>query len=166
MDPFFTWVEDGTLSTFLRESISPFVFPGMLVLHAIGMALLVGTHTALALRILGLAPRVPLSAMAPFVPVAWIGLGVNVFSGVLLLIAYPTKALTNPLFTLKMSFVVLALVVFTAIKRRVFSGVSPSASTVHRREKILASILLGLWVGTIMAGRFLAYTYTRLLVNL
>ena len=166
MDPFFTWVEDGTLSTFLRESISPFVFPGMLVLHAIGMALLVGTHAALALRILGLAPRVPLSAMAPFVPVAWIGLGVNVFSGVLLLIAYPTKALTNPLFTLKMSFVVLALVVFTAIKRRVFSGASPGASTVHRREKILASILLGLWVGTIMAGRFLAYTYTRLLVNL
>ena len=166
MDPFFTWVEDGALSTFLRESIAPFVFPGMLVLHAIGMALLVGTHAALALRILGLAPRVPLSAMAPFVPVAWIGLGVNVFSGVLLLIAYPTKALTNPLFTLKMSFVVLALVVFAAIKRKVFSGVSPGASTVHRREKILASILLGLWVGTIMAGRFLAYTYTRLLVNL
>ena len=170
MDPFFTWVEDGALSTFLRESISPFVFPGMLVLHAVGMALLVGTHAALALRILGLAPRVPLSAMAPFVPVAWIGLGVNVFSGVLLLIAYPTKALTNPLFAVKMSFVVLALVVFAAIKRRVFSGAPdsspPGASTVHRREKILASILLGLWVGTIMAGRFLAYTYTRLLVNL
>ena len=162
MDPFLAWVEDGALSTFLREASSVFVFPGMLVLHAVGMGLLVGTHAAVGLRILGLAPRVPLSAMAAFVPVAWIGLGVNVFSGVLLLIAYPTKALTNPLFYVKISFVMLALVVFTAIRRRVFSG----TPIVHWQERFLAAILLGMWAGTIIAGRFLAYTYTRLLVSL
>ncbi len=164
MDPFLLWIEEGALTTFLRETNSVFVFPAMLVLHAVGMALLVGTHIVVSLRILGLAARVPLSSLGPFVPLCWIGFGVNVFSGVLLLIAYPTKALTNPLFYAKMSLVVLALIVFTKINKRFFSDPEAGSSIPLLRDKRLAALLLGLWLCTIVAGRFLAYTYTRLTV--
>ncbi|HTB13071.1 MAG TPA: hypothetical protein VK752_15925, partial [Bryobacteraceae bacterium] len=41
-------------------------------------------------------------------------------SGVLLLIAYPTKALTNPVFYVKLSFIALALVGIRYIARSVF----------------------------------------------
>jgi hypothetical protein len=156
MTPFFAWVEESALNNFLTETNSVFVFPAILVLHAIGMALLVGTHAAIALRVLGIAPRMPLAAMASFLPIARIGLGVNVFSGVLLLISYPAKALTNPLFYAKLSLIVLALFVFAKIKRDAF--VSPSQIPGKR----YAALLLILWAATIAAGRFLAYTYTRL----
>jgi hypothetical protein len=166
MDPFFVWIEESALTTFLRETNSVFVFPAMLVLHAVGMALLVGTHLVVAVRILGLAPLVPLSALKFFVPVGWVGLGVNVFSGVLLLAAYPTKALTNPLFYIKMSLVVIALIVFTKINKSVFSGAGAGTdgggATLALRDKRMAMLLLILWATTIFAGRFLAYTYTRL----
>ena len=122
MDPLLVWIEQSALTAFIRETNSVFVFPGILVLHAVGMGLLVGTHIAISVRMLGLAPLVPLRAMANFVPIGWAGLGANVFSGVLLLIAYPTKELTNPLFYVKLSLVVLALVVFTKINKSIFSS--------------------------------------------
>ena len=162
MDPFFIWLEEGALSSFIIQTDSVFVFPAILVLHAVGMSLLVGTHAAVGFRILGVASRAPIAAMASFVPVARIGLGLNVFSGVLLLIAYPTKALTNPLFYLKLILIVLALTTFSVVGKRVFSGeIAPTANP-RVSNKMLAALLICLWAGTIIAGRFLAYTYTRL----
>jgi hypothetical protein len=99
VDPFFAWLEDSALSTWIRSSPSVvFGFPGILVLHALGMAFLAGASIALSLCTLGLAPGLPTASFRGFVPVLWIALVVNVFSGVLLVIGYPTKALTNPLF--------------------------------------------------------------------
>jgi len=51
-----------------------------------------------ALRILGIVPKVPLIEMRRFFPVVWFGFWLNAASGVAPLIGYPTKALTNPLF--------------------------------------------------------------------
>lgn len=162
MDPFFIWLEESALNSLIIETDSVFAFPAILVLHAVGMALLVGTHAAIGFRVLGIAGRAPIAAMASFIPVARIGLGLNVFSGVLLLIAYPTKALTNPLFYIKMSMVVLALATFAVIGKRVFSGEGAAAINPRVSNKTLAALLICLWVGTVIAGRFLAYTYTRL----
>lgn len=162
MDPFFIWIEEGALSSYIIQTPSVLAFPAILVLHAVGMALLVGTHAAIGFRILGIAGKAPIAAMASFVPVARIGLGLNVFSGVLLLIAYPTKALTNPLFYFKLTLVVLALMTFSVIGRRVFSGEAAPALTPRISNKTLAALLIVSWVATIIAGRFLAYTYTRL----
>jgi hypothetical protein len=160
MDPFFAWIEEGALNDFLTESSSIFVFPSILVLHALGMGLLVGTHFAIALRMLGVAPRVPLRSMAGFIPVARLGLIINVFSGILLLISYPTKALTNPLFFVKLSLIALALLVFANIKKDIFVKDAPPREPSTRK----AVLLIFLWAATIAAGRFLAYTYTRLTV--
>ena len=49
------WVEQTAYGTWLRESPSVWAFPVPLVLHAIGMAALVGTNAALDFRILGFA---------------------------------------------------------------------------------------------------------------
>lgn len=164
MDPFFIWIEQGALSSFIVQTDSVFVFPAILTLHAVGMSFLVGTHAAIGFRILGIARNVPIAAMASFVPVARIGLGLNVFSGVLLLIGYPTKALTNPLFYLKLTLIVLALTTFSFISRRVFSGETTPAINPRVSNKTLAALLICLWASVIIAGRFLAYTYTRLTV--
>ena len=137
IDPFLAWVESTALSQWVVGSTSIFAFPGILVLHAIGMGFAVGISAAMDLRILGVAPRVPLAEMRRFLPVLWAGFWLNAASGVLLLIGYPTKALTNPVFYLKLTLIAVAMVLLVRISRKAFPERSrPSAAT---RLRVLAS---------------------------
>ena len=52
-----------------------FAFPGILALHAIGMGFAAGLAAALDLRILGVAPGVPLAEFRRFLPVLWAASG-------------------------------------------------------------------------------------------
>src|SRR5262245_45758910 len=101
----FSWlgqIEASGLSTWIRESPAIYAFPGILVVHTVGMALAAGSAAAIGLRLLGVARQIPIASLHELVRVAWVGLGLNVLSGILLVIAYPTKALTNPIFYLKL----------------------------------------------------------------
>ena len=161
IDPFLIWLESTALSQWVVGSESMFAFPGILALHAIGMGFAVGICLALDLRILGVAPGVRIAEMRRFVPVVWAAFWLNAVSGVLLLIGYPTKALTNPVFYLKLLLIGVGLWLFKRIGRRVFddAGDERAKSPLVQR---LAIISLVCWVGAITAGRFLAYTYHRL----
>ena len=155
---FFKWIEGTSISVWVRESITIWAFPMILVCHTIGMAFVAGTNAVLDLRILGVAPRVPLDEMRRFVPVIWFGFWLNAASGVGLLLGYPTKALTNPVFYAKLVLIAVAMVIFSKI-RRAFSLSDPTALNGVRR---LAGISLACWGGAIVAGRLLAYTYRHL----
>ena len=126
------------------------------------MGLVAGFNAAIDLRILGIAPRVPLMEMKRFFPVLWTGFWMNAASGVVLLIGYPTKAVTNPVFYAKLTFIALALVYLRLIRNRVFLDPSLDKEPVPRRGRILAVASLACWAGAITAGRLLAYTYVRL----
>ena len=165
MDPFFRWLEETALSIWVRESPSMFVFPGFLTLHALGMAFLAGTSMAIDLRTLGFASGVKVSAFRKFFPLIGIGLVVNAFSGVMLLIAYPTKALTNPVFYLKLGLIALALIVLRMLDKSVLRNPAFETGPVSARGKLLAAMSLVFWVGAITSGRLLAYTHSRLLVD-
>jgi hypothetical protein len=161
IDPFLIWLESTALSQWVVGSPSMFAFPGILALHAIGMAFAVGICLALDLRVLGVAPGVEIAEMRRFVPLVWVAFWLNAISGILLLIGYPTKALTNPVFYLKLLLIAVGLVLFVRIGRRVFTDTAAAAPQLPRlRRAAVVSIVC--WVGAITAGRFLAYTYTRL----
>jgi len=157
------WIEASGFSIWMRESPSFFAFPLMLSLHAIGMGLAAGINGALALRLLGVAPAVPVSEMKRFFPVMWAGVWVNGLSGIALLIAYPTKALTNPVFYLKLALVALALAIARSIGHRVFGSAAGWDAARARAMRGLAAASLAVWVSAITAGRLLAYTYTHIL---
>jgi len=161
IDPFLIWLESTALSQWIVGSESMFAFPGILALHAIGMGFAVGICLALDLRVLGVAPGVRIAEMRRFVPVVWAAFWLNAVSGVLLLIGYPTKALTNPVFYLKLLLIAVGLWLFRRIGRRVFddAGDERAQSPLVQRLAILSLVC---WVGAITAGRFLAYTYHRL----
>jgi hypothetical protein len=151
MNTFLIWLEATALSTWVRESSSVFAFPTILSLHTVGMGLVAGLSAAIALRILGFAPQVPFTELKRFLPVMWFGFWLNAISGVVLLIGYPTKALTNPVFYLKL--ILIALAVTSAVK------------AMPKESKLWASMSLAGWGGAITAGRLLAYTYTRLMAT-
>ena len=81
----------------LPALVGPVAFPFVLILHTVGMGFLVGSNIALDLRVLGVAPRIPLSLFEKLFLIMRISFFINAGSGLLLLIAYPTKALTNSL---------------------------------------------------------------------
>ena len=58
---FFTWLDQSSLAMSIKESAVLYNIP--LVLHAVGMAALVGLSTAVYLRILGVASALPLAPM-------------------------------------------------------------------------------------------------------
>ena len=161
IDPFLIWLESTALSQWIVGSESMFAFPGILALHAIGMGFAVGICLALDLRILGVAPGVRIVEMRRFVPVVWAAFWLNAVSGVLLLIGYPTKALTNPVFYLKLLLIGVGLWLFRRIGRRVFDDAGDERAQSPLMQR-LAIFSLVCWVGAITAGRFLAYTYHRL----
>jgi hypothetical protein len=161
LDPFLLWLESTSLSVWVVESESMLAFPGILALHAIGMGLAAGLAAVLDLRILGVARGVPLVEFRRFQPVLWGGFWLNAVSGVLLLVGYPTKALTNPVFYLKLALIAVAMVIFIRIDRLIGTPDAAAPATVHRLRR-LAVISLVCWGGAITAGRLLAYTYHRL----
>ena len=108
MMDFLARLEQTGVLTWIRESSSVWAFPSVLLLHTIGMTLVVGISAGIDLRILGIAPAIPLAPLERFFPVLWIGFWVNAATGTVLLAADATTKLTNPDFYVKMVFVGLA----------------------------------------------------------
>jgi hypothetical protein len=165
MIPFLAWLESTDFSTWMRESPSVFAFPAILSCHTVGMGLVAGVNAAIALRVLGVAPAVPVGEMKRFLPVMWFGFWLNAVSGVALLIGYPTKALTNPVFYLKLTLIGIAMVFVQLITRRLFRSPSPDDARITGRIRVFAAASLLSWASAITAGRLLAYTYTHIMAG-
>jgi len=163
MESFLVWLEATPLSTWLRESPSLWAFPFVLILHTVGLAFFVGANVAWDVRVLGFSMGIPLDALRRYFLVMWAGFWINAVSGVLLLIAYPTKALTNPLFYAKLALIGLGIALALRIRRGVQDVRADSDAPEPART--LAAVSLGCWVAVIFAGRLLAYTCTRLTVD-
>ena len=157
---FLVWLEQTGLSVWIREAQTLWAFPFILFLHTLGLGVVGGLSVALNLWILGFASRhsaTPLRSLFPFI---WVGFAINLLSGVLLLVAYPTKALTDPVFYLKIALIVAALFHLEWLRRSVLAGLGHGQSLevgAGIRAFSVASILL--WAGTVLTGRLLAYTY-------
>jgi hypothetical protein len=160
---FLDTVEQTSFSTWLRETPSLFGFYFVLMFHTIGLSMLVGASAVVDLRILGVAANLPLRPFKSLFPIMWAGLAVNVVSGLLLLLAYPTKALTNPLFYLKLTFIAIAVTVVSRIYKNVFADATLSDMAMMAKGKTLAICSLLLWVATIYDGRVLSETAKYLL---
>jgi hypothetical protein len=161
VDPFFAFVEGSELASWIRgESIDwTFVFPVVVTLHTIGMGFLAGGSAAIDLRILGLAPRMPLKLMRQFLPVLWLSFFINALTGILLLIAYPTKALTNPVLYVKLCLIALAVWLLHRVSVVALHAGNVEQGVVTLQARRLAGASLASWVALITAGRLLAYTH-------
>lgn len=159
---FLQTIEQSGVSIWLRESDSVLGFWFVLSWHAIGMVLLVGASAVIDLRILGVVPDLPLAPLKGLYRFIWMGFWIQVSSGLFLLIAYPTKSLTNADFYLKLVLIGLGLTITQRLKNRVLSDTSLTEAAMMAKGKVFAAWSLIFWLGAIAAGRLLAYTYTYL----
>ena len=147
MHAFLATIQDSAISTWVRESSSPWAYPTVLFLHTVGLAILVGLNVAVDLRVLGAARRIPLAPLGRFFRLMWFGFGISTVSGLALFAANATTTAVNPTFWVKMAFIALALIDMRAMRRRLSD---PSG-------RLLAAASLLFWAGAITAGRLLLY---------
>jgi hypothetical protein len=139
-------IEQSAFSMWVRDSPSIFGFWFIISVHAVGMGLLVGASAIVALRMLGVAPDLPLPILKRLYPVIWVGFWFQVVSGVVLFIGYPTKSFMTPAFWVKLACIAAAMVVMVRLDKKAFLG------------RQLAVWSLVLWFGAITSGRLIAYT--------
>jgi hypothetical protein len=157
MMDFLLRIEQSGFCTWVRESPSVWAFPTVLLLHTIGMGLVVGVNAGIDLKILGIAPALPLKPMERFFPILWVGFWVNAVTGTILLAADATTKLRSADFYVKMAFIALALVTLRMIRNRVFNDPYIDKKPFSPNAKLLAITSLIFWLGAITAGRLMAY---------
>ena len=155
---FLSFFENSSLAIWLRESPSVLAYPTLLAFHTFGMAFVVGTSSAIALRLLGIASGIPLAPLRKFYPVMQIAFGVSLVSGALLLMLDAVLFLTMPAFYIKLTGIVAALTILRVLYAGVLSDkANVGTGPVPRQAQILAGALLTSWMGTVTAGRGTAY---------
>ena len=120
----------------------PWAYPALEVLHIVGIALLLGSLVLFELRVWGAAAELPLQVLARLaLPVSLAGFGLVVMSGLLLFAA----------FLIKLSLVSLAGLNAAFFHARGSLALNDGFA---RAQTVLS---LGLWLGAIICGRWIAY---------
>jgi hypothetical protein len=120
------------------------------------MGVVVGISTMIDLRLLGIAPKIPVQPLERLYPLVWVGFWVNAVTGTALLMASATKRAVDPTFYIKMVFIFVGLAVLQRTRSKVFQKLGPNGE-VPEGAKPLAWAALICWLGAITAGRLLAY---------
>jgi hypothetical protein len=152
-------LESSAYPTFVRESPSLAAYTLVLSLHAMGLAIVVGLSSAIALRLLGVARSIPLAPLGRLFPVMYVGFWVNALSGLALLAANATGMLANPLFYAKLAFIVGGVLVMRALRHAVFNDRLAGGGDAPPFARNLAIASLACWGLAIVAGRLTAYPY-------
>jgi hypothetical protein len=130
----------------------PWLYPGLEVVHLLGVALLVGNLVAFESRVLGWGQALPLQAMARLsLVLALCGFGLAALSGLLMFAAHPGEMLANRSFVLKMGLLMLAGTNAALFHARA------GLQRMDRLARVQTLASLGLWIGAMIAGRWIAY---------
>ena len=138
---------------------STWLYPVVEVVHIVGLSVMVGSVAMFDLRVLGFGRAVGVQAAGSMLlPWSAISLLAIVPAGLLLFSAHPKELALNQVFQLKL--LLIALAGMNALSFHL--GIYRTAATWHASAPPLAQVQaaasLGLWIGVISCGRFLAYT--------
>lgn len=146
--PFANWV-----------NAAPWPYPTLLTAHGLGMAVVVGLTTVLALRVLGFPKAIPLGAYAKTLPLLVVSFVVNAASGVALFVAAASTLAANVAFQVKLAAIVVGLfVLWRLYKGPVAAAARSEEYQPTQSDKALAVAAILIWVvSVIVSGRLVAY---------
>ncbi|RAJ97945.1 hypothetical protein LX87_02852 [Larkinella arboricola] len=150
-------IENTGLAAAIRQS--NWLYPGLEIVHIVGIVLLVGGAFLFDLRLLNFSPRIPVAALATHVlPWSRRGLLLVVPSGLLLFSTNAESLGNDPMFWLKMILIVVAgvnVAVFHRITFRSSTGWQGGKTPPGAKAAAICSMVV--WLATIACGRLLAY---------
>src|SRR5215510_12324974 len=110
------------------------------------MGILVGASYVLDLRLLGIGRNVPLSGYRWVFPTLAVGLGVNIFTGILLFIKDPTHWGTAFPFFIKMALVIASVATVVPMRSLVLTSATDQRE-VSSNMRLLAIASIVVWSG-------------------
>jgi hypothetical protein len=137
------------------------LIPATQTVHIVAVGAVVTSALMIDLRLFGIRwqDQAVAAVTHRFVPFIWWSLPVLLATGALLIVAEPARALQNPVFLLKMALLIGAICMTLACevpmrKDPRFWEVSPGR---RRGAQVMAALSLPFWIGTVFAGRWIAY---------
>lgn len=154
---FLTWLQESAFSQWVGAAPTLLAYPTILTLHTVGLSVVVGTCVLVDLRLLGVAPEVPLPVLRGTSRLVWGGFLVNAVTGALLFLPDAEHKAFQAIFYVKLACILVAMILYVQIRRLVFHGSPPPPVPVPGRARTLAVLSLLAWTGATVAGRLMAY---------
>jgi hypothetical protein len=158
LNVFCVWLDQTALSQAIQAA--GWIVPTVQTIHILSIALVIVSALMIDLRLLGIiAVDQPLERVsARFLPFVWWPLLALLATGAIMIIGEPARSLENPVFQLKMTLLVGALIV-TAIVQFLTRRPSLREGAGRPRVGTYAVVVLSLllWTGIVFAGRWIAY---------
>jgi len=125
--------------------------------HFFGYSLVFGTVTAVVLRVLGVWKSIPFSAVHRLLPLGVFGVTMNVFTGMLMLMADTFRYVNEITFVPKMIFLPIGAiaVLYFSLSERLWKVKAGEDAPIT--AKWVAVLVLLSWITVIMGGRLLPY---------
>lgn len=150
------WIQNTSYATWVRESWG---WPYALTLHAFGNAVVVGLIFIICLRVLGLFRTIPYTSLNRLIPIIWIAIAVQAYSGFTLWSSKPAKYLSDGMFQWKFILVIVGVVMtwyFHSTMKRETASWQAKGKVTSRGVQIVAATAL-VWAAVLVAGRLTAY---------
>jgi hypothetical protein len=154
---FLEWLEATAYAQWILTSASG--WPLMLSLHAFGLAIVVGVVFSLNLRMYGFFRTLPYTSLHGLMGIGWIGIGLNIFTGLSVFLTRPAGYLGSNPFRVKILFIVLGIVVLVYTRKMLAREAASwdAAGAAPRVATWLASASLFFWIVAVVSGRLIAY---------
>ncbi len=126
-------------------------------IHFFGFSLIFGTVLVITLRVLGFWKSVPFSAVHRILPLGAFGVVMNVFSGMLMMLADSFRYLNETTFAPKIAFIAIGAIaiLYFSLANGVWNTKAGEDAPIS--AKWVAALVLLSWIGVIMGGRLLPY---------
>ena len=126
-------------------------------IHFFGYCLIFGTVAAVVLRVFGFWKSMPFSAIHRILPLGVMGVVMNVFSGMLMLLADTFRYVNSNAFPPKMALVVIGAcaVLYFSLSESLWN--TKAGEEAPMTAKWVAGVTLLSWVGVITGGRLIPY---------
>lgn len=156
MHAFLLSIQNSSFAEWLSQGIYPIV----LTLHSVGLAILVGLLIVIDLRVLGFSGGLPIASLRGYMKVVWIGFWTNAATGTLLFCISPDKLFDSTLFRFKLTFIGVGLLLGALLNSSLLRRGDEFAATAppSAQQRALAMLSIACWIAAIFTGRWLAYT--------
>jgi hypothetical protein len=148
----FDALENTSLALWVGESL--WAYPGLLSVHIIGLAIVVGLFTMRDLSLLGMFAAIDSKVFLGFNKIAVIGFVINAVSGFMLFSSQASHFIQSTPFLIKIAAITFGMTLAWVLHSRLSRG---SYNKVTSGTKIIAGLSILSWLSAIAAGRLIAY---------
>jgi hypothetical protein len=130
----------------------PWAYPALEAAHIVGIALLLGSLVLFDLRVWGFGMALPVQPLARLsLSLSLAGFGLAAAAGLLMFASQPLELIANRAFVIK-----IGLLACAGLNAAWFHG-RGGVARLDATARVLTLVSLGLWLGVIICGRWIAY---------